>query len=172
MTGLFDGDYRFNAIYRKQWQAVPVPYSTVSMSAEGKWNLPKIKKNVSYGILFNHDKSGDALYTINQFYLSVGYLHKLNKDSTMLVNTGFQMGYASNVFNYNRMTFDAQFDGLSFNPSVATNESFYRNSLHYWDINVGFAFRYILNQKNTFHVCFFNNAFEQSSCYILCEYFK
>ncbi len=154
MTGLFDGDYRFNAIYRKQWQAVPVPYSTISMSAEGKWNIAKMKKNISYGVLFNHDKSGDALYTINQVYLSLGYLHKLNKDSTLLMNAGFQLGYASNVFNYNKMTFDAQFDGLSFNSSAPTNESFYRTSLHYWDVNVGAAFRYVLNQKTHFTYAF------------------
>jgi hypothetical protein len=35
-TGVFDGDYRFSAIYRSQWQAVPVGYSTFNINAETK----------------------------------------------------------------------------------------------------------------------------------------
>ncbi len=154
LTGFFDADYRFNAIFRKQWQAVPVPYTTISMSAEGKFNISKLKKYFSYGILFNNDKAGDAIYTMNQLYLSAAYLQKLKKDSSLLINIGFSIGYTNNTFNYNRMTFDSQFDGLQFNPSSSTNENFYRTSLHYWDINVGAALKYILNQKFYFVYAF------------------
>lgn len=146
-TGFFDGDYRFNGIFRKQWQAVPVPYTTVSMSAEGKLKLLKYNRQFSYGILFNNDKAGDAIYTQNQFYLNAAYLHKLKKDSTLIMNAGIAIGYANNAFNYNRMTFDAQFDGLQFNNSAPTNENFYRTALHYFDINLGLAFKYYINQK-------------------------
>jgi len=147
MTGFFDGDYRFNSIFRKQWQAVPVPYSTVSMSAEGKINATTFKKNISYGLLFNHDKAGDALYTMNQIYFNTAYLHKLKSDSSLLMNIGLSFGYANNAFNYNKMTFDAQFDGLQYNPSSPTNENFYRTSLHYFDFNIGTTLKYIVHQK-------------------------
>ena len=30
-TGFFDGDHRVGAIYRSQWQTVPVSYSTFSL---------------------------------------------------------------------------------------------------------------------------------------------
>lgn len=147
LTGFFDGDYRVNGIFRKQWQAVPVPYTTISMSAEGKVNYQKLKNKLAYGILFNHDKAGDAFYTINQLYLSAGYLWKIKKDSSWIANAGFSFGYVNNAFNYNRMTFDSQFDGLQYNSSISTNENFYRTSLHYWDMNIGIALKYILNQK-------------------------
>lgn len=147
LTGFFDGDYRLNAIFRKQWQAVPVPYTTTSMSAEGKIKLLKSNKVFAYGIVYNHDKSGDAIYTIHQFYLNAAYLHKLNTDSTLILNMGFSIGYVNNSFNYNRMTFDAQFDGLQFNSSSPTNENFYRTSLHYFDLNLGATLKYHINQK-------------------------
>lgn len=147
LTGFFDGDYRFNGIFRKQWQAVPVPYTTVSMSGEGKMNVQKLKKQFSYGILFNNDKAGDAIYTINQFYLNGSYLHKLKKDSSLVMNIGMSFGYVNNSFNYQRMTFDAQFDGLQYNGNAPTNENFYRTALHYWDINTGIALKYTFHQK-------------------------
>lgn len=147
LTGFFDGDFRFNGIFRKQWQAVPVPYTTVSMSAEGKVWMNKLKKHFSYGILFNNDKAGDAIYTQNQIYLTAAYLHSLNNDSTLLLNSAFGVGYSGTNFNYNKMTFDSQFDGLQFNASAPTNENFYRTSLHYFDVNIGAALKYLFHQK-------------------------
>lgn len=147
-TGFFEGEYRFNGIFRKQWQAVPVPYTTVSMSAEGKSPLSFTnKKIISYGLLFNNDKAGDALYTMNQIYLNAAYLHKLKKDSLFIMNIGFSLGYVHHAFNYNRMTFDAQFDGLQYQASAPTHENFYRTSLRYFDINIGAAWKYMWHQK-------------------------
>lgn len=146
-TGFFDGDYRANLIFRKQWQAVPVPYTTISMSVEGKFNIIKLNKQFSYGLLYNNDKSGDARYTIHQIYLNLAYLHKLNQDSTLLMNTGISFGYANNAFDYSKMTFDAQFNGLQYNSNAPTNENFNRTSLHYWDFNIGTFFKYLFNQK-------------------------
>jgi len=161
MTGFFDGDYRLNGLFRTQWQAVPVPYTTVSMSAEGKIYSQKLKKQFSYGILFNNDKAGDAIYTLNQFYLNGSYLHKLKKDSSLIMNVGFSLGYINNAFNYQRMTFDAQFDGLQYNSNAPTNENFYRTSLHYWDINTGVAFKYTFHQK--FYFVYSFNLFHLNS---------
>ncbi len=154
LTGFFNGAYRFNGVFKNQWQAVPVPYNTISMSAEKTAKLFKSNKNVAFGILFNNDRAGDAVYTINQFYLSTAYLHKLKKDSSLLMNIGVSLGYTSNAFNYHRMTFNSQFDGLQFNSSLPTNENFYRTSLHYWDVNIGTALKYFFNQKFYFIYAF------------------
>ena len=62
-AGNFNGDYRFVANYRDQWRSVTVPFTTLSLSADGK--LDK-HKNLGYGILFFHDVVGDgSLRTIN-----------------------------------------------------------------------------------------------------------
>ncbi len=150
LCGFFDGDYRFNAAFRKQWVAVPVPYTTVSMSAEGKYKLKKTTDVLAYGLLFNNDKAGDAIYTLNQLYLFGAYQTKLSSDSTLLMSIGLSTGYVNNAFNYARMTFDSQFDGLQYNANAATNENFSRTSLHYFDFNLGTAFKYIVNQKMDF----------------------
>ncbi|MCX7728025.1 MAG: type IX secretion system membrane protein PorP/SprF [Bacteroidia bacterium] len=147
LCGMYDGDYRLNAIFRSQWQAVPVPYTTISLSAEGKYQVPKVNKTLSLGLVFNNDRAGDAIYSQNQIFLNAAYLQKLNRDSTLLLNTAFGVGYSNTAFNYNRMSFDSQFDGLQYNTSAPTNENFYRTSLHYFDMQAGLALKYLINQK-------------------------
>src|SRR3954465_12344136 len=63
-TGVFDGDYRFNAIYRTQWQAVPVPYKTVGISGYMRFRPKQLKSDcIGFGLQFNNDQAGDAFYT-------------------------------------------------------------------------------------------------------------
>src|SRR5688572_28283272 len=84
LTGLFDGDYRVNAIYRSQWQSVPVPYKTFGFGADMRYKPKSFKADcIGIGLQFNNDQAGDAFYTTNQVYLSGSYIHKLKKDSAL-----------------------------------------------------------------------------------------
>jgi type IX secretion system PorP/SprF family membrane protein len=154
-TGFFDGDYRFNAIYRSQWSAVPVPYRTFSIGGDMRYQPKSLHSDViGIGILINTDKAGDAYYTQNQIYLSGSYIHKMNSDSTFLVGAGFGIGINNNNFNYNKMTFDNQFDGFNYNGALNTGEKFTANATTFGDFNVGLSAQY------TFHkVAVINYAF-------------
>ena len=44
-TGMFNGDYRLSAIYRSQWQSVPVSYSTFNMNGEIRVKPKKLNKD-------------------------------------------------------------------------------------------------------------------------------
>lgn len=145
-TGFFEGDYRTGAIYRSQWQSVPVSYSTFSFFGDTKYTTKKTHQ-IGLGILFNNDKSGDANYNINQCYASASYIHKINKDSTLVFSGGANIGFSNITFNYNKMTFDNQYDGLHYNPSLNTGESFASNSAYYLDISLGSLFKYIIKQR-------------------------
>ncbi|HRD39310.1 MAG TPA: PorP/SprF family type IX secretion system membrane protein, partial [Bacteroidia bacterium] len=124
-TGLFDGDYRVNGIYRSQWQSVPVPYRTVSFAGDMRYKPKQLFSDCfGIGILFNNDKAGDAFYTNNQFYINLSYIHKLKRDSSLLISIGLNTGLNAANFNYNEMTFDSQFDGYAYNSSLGTGENF------------------------------------------------
>jgi len=143
LTGFFNGDYRVGAIYRSQWQAVPVPYSTISMSGETRMKPIMEKKDaVGIGLLFNNDVAGDARYGSTQLYLSGSYIYNAREDSSLLFSLGLNIGYCSVGFDYNRMTFDNQFDGLNFNKSVSTGENFQWTRYNYGDFNLGLATQY------------------------------
>ena len=146
-TGLFDGDYRFNGIYRSQWQSVPVPYRTFGFGADMRYRPAKLKSDcIGIGIQFNNDQAGDAFYTTNQFYLSGSYIHKLKKDSALLVSVGMNAGYSASNFNYSKMTFDNQFDGYDYDGGAATGENFARYKSGFTDFNIGAAFQYSFSQ--------------------------
>jgi len=102
---------------------------------------------IGVGLLFNNDKAGYANYTINQFYASGSYIHKVNKDSTLLWSNGVNVGFSSVAFNYSKMTFDNQYDGNSYNSSYSTGESFASNATSYADVTLGTALKYIIKQR-------------------------
>jgi type IX secretion system PorP/SprF family membrane protein len=148
LTGMFDGDYRVSAIYRSQWQAVPVPYKTFSMSGDMRYKPAQLKSDViGVGILFNNDRAGDAYYGMNQFYIAGSYIHKLNKDSTMILGAGLNVGVTSAGFYYNRMTFDSQFDGSGYNSTYTTNENFKSTKTIFADLNLGLGLQYAITKK-------------------------
>lgn len=150
-TGFFNGDYRVNAIYRSQWLSVPVPYSTFSMGGEMRIKPFAEKRDmVGVGFTFNNDKAGDANYGTNQFYFSGAYIVPLKLDSSLLLSTGLNFGICQVGFDYNKMTFDNQFDGANYNKNLATGERFNYTYYTYADFNVGAGLQYILNSKHKF----------------------
>ena len=150
-TGLFNGDYRVGAIYRSQWQSVPVKYSTFSMSGEMRIKPRQLQKDmVGFGLLFNNDRAGDARYGTTQLYGKINYIFLGNTDSTLLITLGMNLGWCQVGFDFTKMTFDNQFDGLQYNQSLGSGESFSSTSRYYADINIGSAAQYILNRKHRF----------------------
>jgi type IX secretion system PorP/SprF family membrane protein len=151
-TGFFNGDYRVGAIYRSQWQIVPVPYSTFSMAGEARLK-PKnfVKDMVGVGITFNSDRAGDLRYGTSQLYASGNYIFLGTPDSSLLISAGMNIGWCQVGFDYDQATFDNQFDGLKYNKSTASNEKFDWTKYNYADVNFGFGAQYILNQKHKFN---------------------
>jgi type IX secretion system PorP/SprF family membrane protein len=150
-TGFFNGDFRAGAIYRSQWQSVPVPYSTISASGEGRFRPANFKQDaVGLGITFNNDVAGDARYGITNLYLSGSYLNMLKADSSLWISFGMNAGWCQVGFDYNRMTFDNQYDGLSYNGGAASGEKFEWTRFNYADFNLGAAVYYRINRKHHF----------------------
>jgi len=150
-TGFFFGDFRAGAIYRSQWQSVPVPYSTISMYGEARIKPQSfVKDMVGIGITFNNDVAGDALYGTTQLYFSGSYINPLKQDSSLLFSVGMNIGWCQVGFDYNRMTFDNQFDGLQYTSSIPSGEKFDWTRYNYADINLGTALQYRMNNKHYF----------------------
>lgn len=152
-TGLFNGDYRAGAIYRSQWRAVPVSYSTFSMHGEARLQPQQLKGDqVGVGFLFNNDKAGDARYTMNQLFLKAAYIKPLNLDTTLVLSAGFNLGICSAFFDYNKMTFDEQFDGVTYSAARAAGENFAYTRYNYGDVNLGLGLQYKVS--NTLHLTY------------------
>jgi type IX secretion system PorP/SprF family membrane protein len=152
-TGLFNGDFRVGAIYRSQWQAVPVPYSTFSMNGEARIKPKQLVKDmVGVGLVFNSDKAGDSRYGTTQLYANGSYIFLGKPDSTLLFTIGMNLGWCQVGFDYDKMTFDSQFDGVNYNKTTASGENFDWTKYNYADVNLGTGIQYILDNKHRFTV--------------------
>lgn len=139
-TGFYEGDYRVGAIYRSQWQSVPVRYNTISFQGEKVISPLKLQKDlIGVGLLFNSDRAGDARYGTTQAYLSGSYIIKSFQDTSIRLSLGLSLGWCQVGFDYSKMNFDSQYDGETFNNGLGTNERFNWTVRNYLDLNTGFA---------------------------------
>ncbi len=134
-TGMFDGDFRFVANQRTQWRSVTVPFSTFSFSADAF--EPLEKKKLSVGMMFNHDIAGDSHFKTTQFNFTGTYYINPGGDSTQKINLGVLAGITNRNLDYTALTFDNQFDGTIYNPTLGTGENFQRDSRLYFNLQLG-----------------------------------
>jgi type IX secretion system PorP/SprF family membrane protein len=169
-TGLFDGDYRFVANYKNQWPTVPVRYNTFSASAE--MNFVTLSNNDRFGggLVFFFDRAGDSRFTTLNTALSLSYDFNFGKNSVHHLVYGIQFGLVNRNFNYDKLSFDNQWNGDNFNPNTPIDENFSTTRLNFFDLNHGLTYMYKKNERNNFtigfsgfhvnspRVSFFNNS--------------
>lgn len=181
-TGVFDGDYRVAAAYRNQWRSIPVPYSTLSFCGDTKFNQVFSQHSaVGVGLIFNNDVSGDSRYSINQFYVPLSFIQKFKGDTNLTLSIGLSPGVSNIAFNTRKLTYDNQFDGDAYNPSLPSGENYPTLSKTYFDLGTGLAVQYKLKRLgyislgtslshiNRPNVSFFNagvNLYTKSTTYL------
>lgn len=153
VTGLFEEDCRFTAIYRSQWSSIQVPFVTMSASYEMKKNIGDDILGLG-GMLFN-DRSGTVRFEQNSIYLSGSYQKRFNEN---LLSFGLQPGFIQKRIR-NDLTFDEDYDNSAgdFNAGYSSGEqSTLPPPVNYFDINAGLAWKAKLGK---FHYTIGGSAF-------------
>ncbi len=145
LTGNFDGSYRFIGNGRRQWSSVTIPYQTFGISADAN-NFLRLK-NFGTGISIYQDKTGDSHFSTLQFNISASYRIKLNKDSTHFITLGVQSGLTSRRIDYSNLTYDNQYNGFIYDPTIPSTENFQNAGKVYPNLNPGINYRYILKPR-------------------------
>lgn len=141
MAGMSHADYRFGGIYRNQWQAVPVPYTTIMAFADGRFPWSKVGPGFfGAGIQVLSDEAGDGEMRWVQVALSASYTVPLG--SGFALSAGIQGAFSQRSFQWSRLTFDEQFDGDQFNSGSPTGEDFNASSLFFPSLGAGLNLRY------------------------------
>ncbi len=140
ITGQFDGKYRYMADYRSQWSSVTVPYRTLGIHADAR-NIAGTK-GANGGLSLFHDKTGDSRFTTTAFNLAGSYHRYLNKDSTYTLSAGTHLGVTNRTIDYTGLEFDAQYNGVFYDNSAPSNETFTRSGRFYANLNAGVYFSY------------------------------
>ncbi len=154
-TGMFDGDYRFAASHREQWNSVSVPYKTFSAAFD--MNIEKLnfgQNKINAGLLLNSDKAGDSEFGTLDGELSLAWFRPAGTGSRHIFSAGLQAGAIQRSIRYNKLTFDNQFNGDVFDPSLSPGENFEISRFYYFTLNAGVAWQYRVNSKTSIGTSF------------------
>ncbi|MEX1000570.1 MAG: PorP/SprF family type IX secretion system membrane protein [Crocinitomicaceae bacterium] len=140
LTGNHKCDWRISANQRSQWRSVSRPYNTIAISAENRegWVLP----GLYHGLNIFHDAAGDGNYRTIEINLSTAYQMYLDHDSIHSVTAGIQLGVNHRSIDFSLLSFDNQFNGYYYNPSLPTQENFGTNKRTGFNLAVGAIYAY------------------------------
>jgi len=145
-TGLMSSsDFRVTGIFRNQWASVPAQFQTMNGSAE--FQLMRNSEFTSWlglGVMAISDKAGDGNLTNNQFGASLAY-HLMMSQSSLL---SFGMGVVSHnrSIDFAKLSFDTQWDGMTFNKSLPNGELRTYEKSSYINVQAGVNFSFFPNQ--------------------------
>lgn len=147
LTGLFNGDLRFTANIRDQWESVPVPYRSASGSFDTKLLRKRMSNHVlGAGFLFNYDQAGDSKMQWLTMGGSVGYAHRLSE--SIWLSGGGLIEYRQRSFSSESLTFDDQFLGDVFDPDRMSNEQITGQTIRFIDLSAGTNLRFQWGESN------------------------
>ncbi len=143
-TGQFNGDIRFVGNYRDQWRSVTVPFNTISVSTDANMAF---NRNLGVGMMLFHDVVGDGKFRTVEVQGNVSYLLKITSDSMHTLRPGFNVGLNHRQLNSDQFYFDNQFNGIQFDPSLPTNESFLSDKRSNFSFGVGTIYQYYKDER-------------------------
>ena len=151
LTGVFPGKYRVSFIYRDQWRRVlDKPYVTFSGAADFRFGLSRLKgasKNFAgAGVLFYNDKVSDIGFSTNHIVVSGAFHKALGKYEDQYLSVGYQIGVAQRNINYDKLTFNDQFNGTD-GYTGSTDEVLPENNFAFSDMNIGLNYTYAPERK-------------------------
>lgn len=134
-TGNFKGSYRFAGNFRRQWSSVTIPYQTFGVSAESR-DIARIK-NTNAGLSVYQDKTGDSHFSTLQINLALSQRFNLKKDRSEFFLIGIQSGITQRRIDYSNLSYDNQYNGFYYDPSLPNNEIFQNDGRIYLNLNSG-----------------------------------
>lgn len=139
LTGIFSGDQRFAASYRRQWFSVPVEYMTFSGSYDRKFLRDGAKNFFSGGLLFDYDKAGTA--DMSTAYLGVNGSYTMGLTDAILLTGGATIGGGQRGSNVEGLRWGSQWDGDRVDPTLPSGEEDLDETHFMFDIGAGLNLR-------------------------------
>jgi len=150
--GTFDGDYRFNGIFRQQWRAVTIPYRTFALGGDAA-NAAGVK-GLGLGAWIFNDKAGDS--RLDQTHLSVGasWTEWFGASQEHALTGGLQFGFTNLSLDPSRLSFDSQYNGFYYDPTLGSGEQFAQSSSARADVHAGAVYRYQVDARTRVQIGF------------------
>lgn len=141
MCGASQNEYRLSLLHRNQWSSVSVPYITFMAAFETNKQLAASKILLGYGLKIDSDKAGDAGFGSKQLHVPLSLSLPLRNDSSWFFSVGASFGMIQSGLDFSKLTFDNQYNGLYFDPSIPPPLLNYEQ-IFYSDISTGINLSY------------------------------
>lgn len=149
-TGVFDGTFRASNNYRSQWSGLGKGYSTMHLSMDAPVGKGELGTNFfGVGLLLYQDAAGSAGFKSTIIEGSLSYVTALDDIGDHFFSIGFQAGLNQLSIDLNKTTWDAQWNGDRFDPSLPNMESIQLPTFSYLDFNAGLLYYYVPDGDNT-----------------------
>ena len=148
-TGFFNGYFRATANYRNQWQAMNKAFSTSAVAIDG--GLFRSKKRPAFmglGLTFYNDQAGVAKMRKTGIMLNLSGVLKIGSKSALSV--GLAGGTIGTNANYAALTYESQYNGNTFDPSIANGEQVYRQFTTV-DVGAGIGYEFSTSKRDQDH---------------------
>lgn len=147
LAGLFSGDIRVQTVYRSQWNSVTNAYSTNSANMEYKLPVGESTDYVTIGGQVLYDKAGTVDLTSTHILPAINYHKSLSAERSMYLSMAIMGGYVQRSIDRSKITTNSQFNGGSYDPNMATGETFNKSSYSYLDGTAGLSFNTQLGEN-------------------------
>jgi type IX secretion system PorP/SprF family membrane protein len=151
LSGAFEGQIRVMANFRNQWQAIPVPYNSLSVSADYNLTFETSRDRIGFGVQLITDRAGDGKFTTTMASFSPAYHYTFGSRNPTSLSIGAQVNYTQRSYDPNQLRFDNQFNGDYFDPNIPINEQFDRTQLSFFDFGIGFNYNQIFREDQIFN---------------------
>ncbi|SHK86495.1 type IX secretion system membrane protein, PorP/SprF family [Chitinophaga jiangningensis] len=154
LIGIFNGDVRVQAVYRNQWNQVTIPYQTGTLSGEIKFPVGNANDYLTTGLQMTYDRAGTSRLQSTQIMPAINYHKSLNADKASFLSLGFMGGFVQRQFDPANMTFDNQYTGGRFDPSMATGEEgkLALRGYSYLDAGVGLSYNSVIREDVNYYI--------------------
>ena len=141
LAGIFEGDYRVQAVYRDQWNSVTKGYRTGSLNGEYKMAVGKGDDFVTVGLQMFYDRAGTVSFTQTKILPALNYHKSVSNEKNTYISLGFMGGWVQHSIDISKITTNSQYEGMGINENI-TDPTY-----SYLDGSVGMTLNSVMKNK-------------------------
>jgi type IX secretion system PorP/SprF family membrane protein len=164
-SGLLDRDYRAILQYRNQWNGLGEAWRT--MGASYDMSLLKKPRKTNFlgagGFIFN-DQAGKS--KMGTMVMSGAAAWHMSIDNYNSISFGLSAGYTQRSISIDGLAWDSQYNGIAYDPTLASGENFSSTALGFPDAGYGLVWSYQKDSKFKYDVGISSRHFFQGQSFL------
>lgn len=142
-AGLMDANYRAGSTYRRQWASLVNPFTNLQAAFDTRLGKTAKSSQLGLGAYVRQHKAGKGM--LRTFEAGGQAAVHLKVGENRSLSFGLTAGYRQRSLSMDELSWDSQYNGISYDPSIDSGEAFDR----FGQGNVDLAFGWNYRQRGT-----------------------